>query len=568
MSRRIVVAFLSGIIMAMFFLTSSFLIISNLERIDIVKSKLKMNNETVLRYLAQEEVEKLSLLTNTTDQVRVTLIDVDGQVLFDSAGTSKLENHFNREEVQEALNEGEGTALRVSSSLGIPMVYYATRLEDGRVLRSSIRSETLNLGGDFAVYMFITFLVVLGLSIFVARKIVDYLLEPILEMTYATERIAAGEYARRVRVRRDKELEQLSLNFNNMAERLENTFLENRDKQNRLEAILKSMNAGVFAYDHHGQIIMINPFCKELFGIYEDVIGKNVHEVHEIRTLLYQLESAEEVLEIQLEEPMKKDVRVKSAVIYGERLSVVGTVIVLEDVTDLKKLEKMRSQFVANVSHELKTPLTSIKGFAETLKYVGDEATRNKFLDIINDESERLTRLINDILTLSSIEQVRSQKHEAIDVGYETDKIYSLLVPKAEGRKISLVLEKRKSVILWGDEDHYKQLLLNLVDNAIKYTKEGGEVRIVLDQEEEDFVLSVSDTGIGIPEKHLSRIFERFYRVDKARDRAMGGTGLGLAIVKHIVLSMGGDIDVQSVLQKGTTFLVHLPLGIKREENE
>mgnify|MGYP002622890271 FL=1 len=146
MSRRIVVAFLSGIIMAMFFLTSSFLIISNLERIDMVKSKLKMNNETILRYLAQEEVEKLSLLTNATDHVRVTLIDVDGQVLYDSTGTANLENHFNREEVQEALSNGEGTALRVSSSLGVPMVYYATRLEDGRVLRSSMRSETLNLG--------------------------------------------------------------------------------------------------------------------------------------------------------------------------------------------------------------------------------------------------------------------------------------------------------------------------------------------------------------------------------------------------------------------------------------
>jgi two-component system phosphate regulon sensor histidine kinase PhoR len=224
----------------------------------------------------------------------------------------------------------------------------------------------------------------------------------------------------------------------------------------------------------------------------------------------------------------------------------------------------MRSQFVANVSHELKTPLTSIKGFSETLKFVKDDETRNKFLDIINDESERLTRLINDILTLSTIEQTKIVKHEEIDVAKETEQVYHLLLPKAESKNITLNLTQKEPILLYGDRDNYKQLILNLVDNAIKYTKESGEVRIQLDKQENNLRLVIEDTGVGIPEKHISRIFERFYRVDKARDRAMGGTGLGLAIVKHIVLSMGGTIDVVSEIGVGTRFTILIP--IKSEE--
>jgi two-component system phosphate regulon sensor histidine kinase PhoR len=241
-------------------------------------------------------------------------------------------------------------------------------------------------------------------------------------------------------------------------------------------------------------------------------------------------------------------------------------VVVLEDITDLKKLEKMRSQFVANVSHELKTPLTSIKGFSETLKFVEDEETRIKFLDIINEESERLTRLINDILTLSSIEHTKTVKNEWIDIVRETEKIYHLLAPKAESKNVHLNLRLPEAVYIQGDSDNYKQLILNLVDNAIKYTKEDGEVNILVDKMEDALRITIQDTGIGIPKKHLSRIFERFYRVDKARDRAMGGTGLGLAIVKHIVLSMGGTIDVDSKMGEGTAFTIIIPMNQESQE--
>ncbi len=561
MSKRIIITFLASILGVMFFLTSAFLIISNLQKLELVRDKLRTNNEMIMNYMETSGIDPEILLSSVDESFRITLIDERGNVLYDSSGNEVFENHLLRKEVQEAFSYGSGSDVRISETLGIQMVYHATLLPDGRFLRSSMEAGSLNLGNQFTRYMLAAFILVIMLSYFLAQRISNYLLEPITEMTFATERIANGEYTRRVTVRPDAELGKLGSNFNNMAERLENTFIENQEKQNRLEAILKSMNSGVFAYDNQDQIIMINPFCKELFGIYGDVIGKNIYDIKELRDLIFTLEAEEDVIEVRIRKPMIRDIRIKSAEIYGERVAKVGTVVVLEDITDLKKLEKMRSQFVANVSHELKTPLTSIKGFSETLKFVKDEETRNKFLDIINEESERLTRLINDILTLSSIEQTKTLKHEEIDVGKETEKIYHLLAPKAESKNVKLNLMQDEPFIILGDIDNYKQLVLNLVDNAIKYTRENGEVNIKLDKYNDDLRLVIQDTGIGIPEKHLNRVFERFYRVDKARDRAMGGTGLGLAIVKHIVLSMGGTIELDSEVGKGSTFTIRLPMA-------
>ena len=560
MNRRIVTAFISSILAAMFLLTSAFLIISNLQQLEMVKDKMKSNNAFVMNFLEQKPLEEESIMESVDSAFRMTLIDAEGNVLFDSTGKEDFLNHLDRKEIQDAYANGTGSDVRVSDSIGYQMVYFATLLPDGRFIRSSMEITSLDLGNRFVSYLTFAFLMVLLLAYFVAARISSYLLEPIAEMSDATERIASGEYTRRVMVRKEPELNKLGTNFNNMAERLDKTFIDNEEKQYRLEAILKSMNSGVFAFDNNDKIIIINPFCKELFGIFGDVIGKNVYDIKELRDIMFTVESEEEALEVRIEKPLVKDIRVKSAEIYGERVARVGTVVVLEDITDLKKLEKMRSQFVANVSHELKTPLTSIKGFAETLKYVDDEVTRIKFLDIINEESERLTRLINDILTLSSIEQTKSAKVEFIDIVEETTKIYHMIAPRAESKHVTLSLITSKNLQTYGDKDNYKQMILNLVDNAIKYTKEGGEVRIILDRDKNNIRIIVEDTGIGIPKKHFERIFERFYRVDKSRDRAMGGTGLGLAIVKHIVLLFNGTIEVESESGKGTKFSITIPI--------
>jgi two-component system phosphate regulon sensor histidine kinase PhoR len=220
----------------------------------------------------------------------------------------------------------------------------------------------------------------------------------------------------------------------------------------------------------------------------------------------------------------------------------------------------MRSQYVANVSHELKTPLTSIKGFAETLKFVEDKEKREKFLDIINDEADRLTRFINDILTLSYIEQHKETKNEAISVAEIIEDVYNLMKNTADTKNIKINIVTQNDCIIEADRDRFKQMLINLVDNSIKYSEENGNVYIGVENTNNTCILSVEDTGVGMSKEHLDRIFERFYRIDKARSRAQGGTGLGLAIVKHIVLSLNCKIEVQSEIGKGTKFVIRIPI--------
>ncbi len=313
-----------------------------------------------------------------------------------------------------------------------------------------------------------------------------------------------------------------------MADILENSLVEVRDKQNRLEAILKSMDSGVVAIDKEFKVIMINPYAKKLFGIKRDIIGENLMDNirdFELERVLKDKEPGYK--EINILWPEKRTLRIKTTDIIS-KYDNIGTVAVVQDITDIKKLENMREQFVANVSHELKTPLTSIKGFSETLKYVEDKKNREKFLQIINDEADRLTRLINDILVLSNIEKQKQELiKEEIDLNELIEKVYCLVKKSAEDKNIKINIVEGKVPLLIGNKDKYNQMIINLIDNAIKYTEPNGKVNIGTKQDKDNIIFWVEDTGVGISKEHLDRIFERFYRVDKARSRAEGGTGLG-----------------------------------------
>ena len=228
----------------------------------------------------------------------------------------------------------------------------------------------------------------------------------------------------------------------------------------------------------------------------------------------------------------------------------------MQDISNIKRLENMRSQFVANVSHELKTPLTSIKGFTETLKYVEDEETRKKFLDIIEKEADRLGRLINDILILSKIESDISGEEDEFLPNKVVDDVINMVKVLADNKNITIELDERNNDLLFGDKDRFLQLVLNIVENSIKYSNEGSKVKISSFTNGDNYNLIVEDNGIGIPKEDIPRIFERFYRVDKARKS--GGTGLGLAIVKHIVKTFNGNIKVESVLGVGSKFIIQI----------
>ena len=335
----------------------------------------------------------------------------------------------------------------------------------------------------------------------------------------------------------------------------------------KLEAIVESITSGLVAVDKKGRFVLANLAAQKLLGIEENPQGKLLEEVIENTALKHYLYEAiqsgqKEGLELTLH---PKDKQPKILRVRASRMKrngrTVGCVVVLEDITEITRLENIRTEFAANVSHEMKTPLTSIRGFAETLlQGVSDEEQSQRFLHIITSEADRLTRLINDILYLSELES-ESEAEEPINVDLIdcAHKVYEMMNVEAEqkGLDLNLVVQQEELFTL-GNEDRVCQMLLNLASNAIKYTPAGGRVDLEVFGDGNHAYLRVQDTGIGIPKEAIPRLSERFYRVDKGRSRAMGGTGLGLAIVKHILVGMKGRLRIESEEGKGSCFTVIL----------
>lgn len=562
MKKKILITVIIAILFALIVISSSFIAIVNYRYIDSSKETLKFYND-LIKYSDLSKIENLKDLVKADEeakQVRITYILPDGTVIYDTnVDKSTLENHNNREEVKEAEEEGEGSAVRYSTTLKKTLVYYATKLNDGSIIRTSIAIENTKVFKDGLLkYYLVILAIVISISIIISLKLIRVILEPVREMEFITSRIARGELNRRVKILSNDELGTLGKTFNNMADQLQGKINEVLDKQNRLEAILQSMDSGVIAVDRKHNVIMMNHYSKKIFGIKKDIIGEPLMDhIRDFELDLLFEKKDVRVHEIKIIWPKESILRIRTADIING-LDYIGTVAVLQDITDIRRLENIRSQFVANVSHELKTPLTSIKGFAETLKYVKDDENRERFLNIINDEAERLTRLINDILTLSNIEQKGDVFKEEFFPNAVIDDVFILMNNLIEDKKIKLEFENNNTKYLYGSRDGFKQMLINLIENAIKYSEEGDKVTFRSYNLDSKLVIEVEDTGCGIPESEIPRIFERFYRVDKARSRAKGGTGLGLAIVKHIVKNFNGDITVNSVLGKGSNFIVKI----------
>lgn len=564
MKKKLIFLVLTNLLFSLAVITVLFISIANYEHEEELESNLLANNKMIGSLIQNSSGNSANFIFQGAlkqSNIRVTYIDKYGNVLGDStADKETMENHNNRSEVIEARANGNGSSLRFSNTLKKKMLYVATDMGNGYIIRSSLPLENLSvLHGKYLRFYASTLLVVIVLALFLASRISNLIVKPVKELQNITERIANGELGRGVAVHTKDEIGQLGKTFNIMSEKLQLTIKDSLEKQNRLEAILKSMDSGVIAIDPSHRIIMINPYSKKIFGIKKDIIGQYL--IDNIRD--FEFENIfdnvnEEYKEVKILWPVERVLRVRVADIINENQHI-GTVAVVHDITDLKRLENMRTEFVANVSHELKTPLTSIKGFAETLKYVEDSKNKEKFLDIIDAEAERLTRLINDILTLSDIEMHRDEKNENIDVNKSIRDIYYLMQNTADKKNMKLNIVGEYVSKIYGNADRFKQMIINLVDNAIKYSEEGDSVFIGTKMEENSCVIWVEDTGVGIPKNHIPRLFERFYRVDKARSRARGGTGLGLAIVKHIIIGFNGTIEVESEVGKGSKFIVKIP---------
>ncbi len=567
MRRKILFSMTASVLFSLVITAILVILVSNYEYEENVRKSLKLNNELVINVLKNQDETKLKDFFSKNiknSEMRETLIGKDGTVLSDSeVNPATMDNHNSRKEVIDARVNGTGYSIRYSSSTKAETMYFATVFEDGYVVRSAITMDRISsiLWSYGKIYIFIM-LASLLVTLLFSSRLAKVLVKPIKELEDTTHRISQGDLHERVKVHSDDEIGDLAGTFNSMADRLENSFKDTTQKQTELEAVMKSMDSGVIAVDRDFRVMLINPYAKKIFGINRDIIGEKL--LNNIRDFELEdiIKNKEYQRELTIFWPVKRDLRIKTAdIIYGGEH--MGTVAVIHDITDIKKLENMRSQFVANVSHELKTPLTSIKGFAETLRYVEDADTREKFLNIINDEAERLSRLISDILTLSQIEQTRKIRDDLVDVESTVSQVVMLVKNAAEKKGIKLTVRGDKIEGLHGDADLLKQMLINLVDNAVKYSGEGTEVVISTSMQDNSGVISVTDNGIGIPKEHLERLFERFYRVDAARSREQGGTGLGLAIVKHIVLRFKGSIEVDSEPGRGSTFTVKLPLKIK-----
>ena len=536
-----------------------------------------MAETQIIALMPEREIEKQSQTLAERSRARVTLIDARGLVTLDSNGQTKdLDNHLNRSEIQEARVKGKGTATRYSQTLKMDMLYVALPLYEDSHLKGYIRLSRPLLEVDRSVdelhySIFQVLLLIIILSMIVAFIFSMKVISPIQEIEAFTDKIRKGDVSGMLMIDSRDEIGQLSKNINDMVAELQEKIRVANEEKWKLRAAFASMAEGVMVLDSQNRIEGLNKGMAEMIGReYADIVGKTPIEAFRNIALQDALNRFRQAGEIVLEEitlgdenPMILDVNISAV------KSLPGqdpkTMIVFHNVTRLKKLEQVRADFVANVTHEIKTPLTAIIGFVETLQQgaIDDRAKAQKFLLTIHENAQRLNRLVDDLLTLSSIELGETKLHLeglALDDVFET--ALTLISPRAALKNVRIQRDVQPGLpMVLADRDRLVQILVNVLDNAVKFTPEGGSVSITASPEVQgSVVIKITDTGIGISKSELPRLGERFYRIDKTRSREMGGTGLGLSIVKHLMKAHEGSMEIESTLGKGTTVSLHFPV--------
>lgn len=532
-------------------------------------------SEDVFQYYSQEAHQ----IGNLTDS-RVTFIEKDGTVIGDSeSDPHTMNNHMDREEIRSAATGGVGSAIRYSATLDKNMLYVAAPVQAGNLfdgyIRLSMSLEAVEVGVRNAwTVMGISLLILFLVAAVVSYRVASGLTKPLEHITVVANRISRLDYGARVRLERRDEIGELGKAIDNMADSLEKQLKIIRDNEDLLQSVLANMTGGMLMVNSLGNVALVNRFAEDVLGVSSKrLTGKSYQELkrhYELTKLLGEgLRRKERIHDEQtLYDPEPRLIQIDGVPMFEDDDTYRGMLFLIQDISNIRRLERMRSEFVANVSHELKTPIAAVKGFAETLLGGGvqDEQTSRAFLQIIYDESERLNRLIGDILELSKIESKRSPLNfSPIHLQPFFDTIREMLNSSAAKKNITMEMKVPEEMFMEADEDRLRQIFVNLISNAVNYTQDGGKVRLTVEEQvsengEERILFHVRDTGMGIPKKDLPRIFERFYRVDKARSRSSGGTGLGLSIVKHLVDLHRGTVTVESEVNIGTTFTVNLPL--------
>jgi two-component system phosphate regulon sensor histidine kinase PhoR len=548
---------------------------------DRLRARAEMLSEVVRAHHdepARNLQERIRALGHRLD-TRLTVIDDAGRVLADSQDDpNRMENHAHRPEVQVARTQGFGASTRFSTTAGESMSYVALRVDRPGLSPAFVRvalpldrieEELAALRNLIWTAVAATALGAMALTFWLARRIVH----PLQELTAGAERIAGGGYGHKVYAGSGDEVGTLAHTFNHMSERLAEQFAQMDADRQQLRAILSGMVEGVIALDADQRILFANDRAVQLLDLQgQPAVGRKLWEVSRRRALQKVVRRALTEVETCAEDLSWNGPPARNLTVHATRLQGTparGAVLVLHDTSELRRLERLRQDFVANVSHELKTPLSVITACVETLLdgAVDDAGHRGPFLEQIADQADHLHSLILDLLSLARIESgTEAFALQPVTVAEAVAACLERHRARAEARGQALEAvppaaanANGEGAVAWADEEAFGQIVDNLVDNAVKYTPVGGRIRVHWRTEGEQVLLEVEDTGIGIPERDLPRIFERFYRVDKARSRELGGTGLGLSIVKHLVQAMHGSVRATSRLGEGTTFQVRLP---------
>ena len=513
--------------------------------------KQEMRDELYLAATAVEHGGDDYLKNISSGHFRLSLIAKDGSVLYDTAADAEsLENHGGREEVKQALESGEGESIRYSSTLLQKTIYCAKRLDDGRVLRISVSRATV---GAIAMGMISPIIAVgvgaLILSGVLASRLAKRIVEPLnkLDLEHPLDN---DSY---------EELSPLLSRINKQRAQIAEQLAELRHRTDEFEQVTGNMKEGLVLIDTNENVLSINSAARNIFSAAEDCIGKSFLTVDRSCDLNAAIHSAFEHGHSEIHSDKNGRTYQFDISRIDSDGSAFGAVILLFDITDRENTEKLRREFTANVSHELKTPLQGIIGSAELIESgMVKTADMPRFVGHIREEAQRLVSLVNDIIRLSQLDEGDSLPMKRVDLLAVAEEAAADLSEAAKARNISLLTEG-ESVFVFGIKRLLYEVIYNLGENAVKYNVENGNVLISVANEENSAVLTVKDSGIGIAPEHQSRIFERFYRVDKSHSKASGGTGLGLSIVKHAVQRHGGKIELESELGKGTTIRVILP---------
>ncbi len=523
------------------------------------------------------EVDALCKRLGLAAETRFTVIMPDGTVIGDSdKNPGAMEYHGNRPEIRQALAGEPGTDKRYSRTVKEEMMYIAVPLRDENrdilcAVRASLPMTTIQGELNTMTRRVIGASILTGiLAMIVCVLMVRRITYPLRGMGQAARQFAEGDFQHRIPAQKAYEMDQLGASLNSMSDQLSKTLSTLSEQRSEQEAVLTSMADGVLAIDKKERIIHMNRVAGEILGvnrkeakrqmIQQVVRHANLQEF--IKSVLGSQKA--NARDLTLAGSVEKQIHASGTVLRNAEGSSIGALIVLRDVTQLRHLETVRSDFVANVSHELKTPITSIKGFVETLlsdDWNHDPETK-RFLDIINQQAGRLNAIIDDLLTLSRLEQKEGRvMTESTNLASTIESAIYLCQLQANKKQINIDMVCPSDLTLSINAPLLEQALVNLIINGVKYSEPGKKILVMAETQNDQAVIYVKDEGFGIEHKHLDRLFERFYRVDTARSRKLGGTGLGLSIVKHIVQAHRGSIRVESKLGAGSTFIITLPLN-------